>query len=99
MKKQQLEQNQHNEEGQDADTLNIPLGDEEALGPTLPEHHHHISNDIRHKVDVHKWLADNRKDPALKVRTVSFILVKETEKLMGQIRTFFLSSKITFSAA
>ena len=73
MKKQLLEQNEHNEGSEDAntmtETLNIPLGEEEALGPTLPEHHHQISKDIRHKVDVHKWLANNRKDPALNVST------------------------------
>jgi hypothetical protein len=71
--KRQLEHNQRNEGSQPEDantvTLNIPLGEEEALGPTLPEHHHHISQDIHHKVNVHKWLADNRQDPALKVGT------------------------------
>ena len=73
MKKQPLQQKHRNNGSQDGNTmtmtLNIPLGEEEALGPTLPEHHHHISNDIRHKVDVHKWLADNRNDPALNVST------------------------------
>jgi hypothetical protein len=48
-------------------TLNIPLEEDEVLGPTPPEDHHHISKDVRHKVDVLKWLADNRQDPALKV--------------------------------
>jgi hypothetical protein len=60
MKKQLLEEKKNV-------SVDIPLGEEEALGPTLPEHHHHISKDIRHKVNVHKWLADNRKDPALNV--------------------------------
>ena len=41
-------------------TLNIPLEEEEVLGPTPPEHHHHISKDVHHKVDVLKWLADNQ---------------------------------------
>jgi hypothetical protein len=49
-------------------TLDIPMGEEEVLGPTPPEHHHHISQDVRHKVDVLNWLANNRDDPALKVR-------------------------------
>jgi hypothetical protein len=48
-------------------TLNIPLREAEVLGPTPPEQHHHISKDVRHKVDVLRWLADNRTDPALKV--------------------------------
>lgn len=48
-------------------TLNIPLGEEEVLGPTPPEQHHHISKDVRNKVDVLKWVADNKDDPALKV--------------------------------
>ena len=52
---------------EETNTLNIPLGEEEVLGPTPPEHHHHISKDVRHKVDVLKWLADNRGDPALEV--------------------------------
>ena len=41
------EQIQHVEEN----TLKIPLSEEEALGPTLPEHHHHMSKETRHKVD------------------------------------------------
>lgn len=52
---------------QDAYTLNIPLGEEEVLGPTPPEDHHQISKDVRHKVDVLKWLAENKNDPALTV--------------------------------
>ena len=59
LKKRVLNENGH--------TLNIPVGDEEVLGPTPPEDHHHISKDVRHKVDVLKWLADNKNDPALKV--------------------------------
>lgn len=50
-------------------TLGIPLGEEEVLDPTAPEDHHHISKDVRHKVDVLKWLADNKHDPALTVST------------------------------
>ena len=46
------------------------MEDEEVLGPTPPEHHHHISQDVRHKVDVLNWLANNRDDPALKVRNL-----------------------------
>jgi hypothetical protein len=53
---------------QETSTLNIPLEEEEVLGPTPPEQHHHISKDVRHKVDVLKWLADNKDDPALNVR-------------------------------
>ena len=47
--------------------LNILLREAEVLGPTPPEQHHHISKDVHHKVDVLRWLADNRRDPALKV--------------------------------
>jgi hypothetical protein len=100
MRKRKLEQKLHDSEGsEDANlnTLNIPIGEEEALGPTLPEHHHHISKDIRHKVNVHKWLADNRKDPALKVSNTLSSLSRM--KLMGDIRIFFLISKITSLAA
>ncbi|KIM48502.1 hypothetical protein M413DRAFT_7405 [Hebeloma cylindrosporum] len=50
---------------QETRSLNIPLGEEEVLGPMPPEQHHHISKDVHHKVDVLKWLADNRDDPAL----------------------------------
>jgi hypothetical protein len=46
----------------------VILEDDEVLGPTPPEDHHHISKDVRDKVDVLKWLADNRQDPVLKVR-------------------------------
>jgi hypothetical protein len=72
LKKRVLEKKrQHNEVlvGQDAYTLNIPLREEEILGPTPPEDHHHMSKDVRHKVDVLKWLVDNKHDPALTVST------------------------------
>jgi len=64
LKKKKINTNQPKKQ---TNTLNIPLEEEEVLGPTPPEHHHHISKDVRHKVDVLKWLADNRNDPALKV--------------------------------
>jgi hypothetical protein len=72
LKKRVLDQKRCNDSdilGQDRDTntLNIPLGDEEVLGPTPPEDHHHISKDVRYKVNVLKWLADNKNDPALTV--------------------------------
>ena len=76
LKKQLLEEKQYNVVGRRQDsnsyTLNIPLGEEEVLGPTPPEDHHHISKDICHKVDVLKWLADNKNDPALTVLSSSF---------------------------
>ena len=57
---------------QGTSTLNIPLEEEEVLGPTPPEQHHHISKDVHHKVDILKWLADNKDDPALNVRNIGF---------------------------
>jgi hypothetical protein len=59
-------------------TLDIPTEEEdsEVLGPTPPEHHHHISQDVRHKVNVLNWLANNRDDPALKVG-ISFKFVTQ----------------------
>jgi len=51
--------------------LNIPL-EEEVLGLTPPEQYHHISEDVCHKVDIFKWLADNKDDPALEVRNIGF---------------------------
>lgn len=72
MKKRHLDQKRHVEEGQDVNMLNIPLGEQEILDPTPPELHHHISKDVRHKVDVLKWLAQNRADPALKVRSLFY---------------------------
>ena len=73
LKKRVLDETRHNEVDRDSCTLNIPLGEEEVLGPMPPEDHHHISKDVRHKVDVLKWLADNKDDPALTV-SVSFIV-------------------------
>jgi hypothetical protein len=66
LKKKSLDGNQES----DTNTLNIPLREAEVLGPTPTEQHHHISKDVRHKVDVLKWLVDNRDDPALKVRNL-----------------------------
>ena len=96
MEKQLLdpEQIQHVEEN----TLNIPLSEEEALGPTLPEHHHHMSKETRHKVDVRKWLADNWKDPALKVSTtfnlssiIRYNTYTEKKDFLSQLKDHLLS--------
>jgi hypothetical protein len=73
LKKRALNENRPNKVGQDAYTLDIPLGEEEVLGPTPPEDHHHISKDVRHKVDVLKWLSDNKNDPALTVKTSNLL--------------------------
>ena len=88
-----LDENRSND---DMNTLNIPLREEEVLGPTLPEQHHHISKDVRHKVDVLKWLSDNRKDPALKVGNSSFSIY--ATKFMADITTriSYPNLKITF---
>ena len=63
-KKKELVENQSED---NTNTLNIPFTEVEVLGATPPEQHHHMSKDVRHKVDVLKWLADNWNDPALKV--------------------------------
>lgn len=65
MKKHNLDLKQHSIKN--SDTLGIPLEEEEALGPTPPEDHHHMSKDIRNKVNIMNWVAGNRNDPALKV--------------------------------
>ena len=67
IKRNTLDEKRHQQNSDTNTTLNIPLREEEVLGPTPPEQHHHISKDVQHKVDVFKWLADNRSDPALKV--------------------------------
>ena len=76
-------------------TLNIPLKEEEVLGPTPPEHHHYISKDVHHKVDVLKWLADNQGDPALKVSNHFF---SNRVELTGNPRISYLNLKIIFWA-
>lgn len=48
----------------------IPFEDTESLTPTPPGSHHHISRDVRHKVNLLAWLSDNRHDPALKVSSL-----------------------------
>ncbi|KAF9551569.1 hypothetical protein CPC08DRAFT_738298 [Agrocybe pediades] len=37
----------------------------ESLSPTPPEVHYHLSQDVKNKVDILKWLANNRGDQAL----------------------------------
>ncbi|KAF9552533.1 hypothetical protein CPC08DRAFT_646789, partial [Agrocybe pediades] len=39
--------------------------EKEKIGPTLPEVHYHISQDVKNKIDILKWLSDNRGDAAL----------------------------------
>lgn len=48
----------------------VPINDVESLGrvgPTPPERHYHMSNDVRNKVDLPSWLSRNQDDPALEV--------------------------------
>ena len=81
LEERQLKLNEEAGESGDVYTLNIPLGEEEVLGPTPPEDHHHISKDVRHKVDVLKWLADNKGDPALTVgASLLIVLINETHR-------------------
>uniref|UniRef100_A0A8H8CGN3 Uncharacterized protein n=1 Tax=Psilocybe cubensis TaxID=181762 RepID=A0A8H8CGN3_PSICU len=44
----------------------VPFIESDALPPTLPQLHHHISADKRLKDNVHRWLYTNEGDPALK---------------------------------
>ena len=82
----------NNQSKEDAITLNIPFTEVEVLGPTPPEQHHHMSKDVRHKVDVFKWLAENRKDPALKVSD-SFFIKYLWKELINDDRIFFPNLK------
>jgi hypothetical protein len=41
---------------------------DETLWDVRPQEHHHISANIRHKVNLSTWLDDKQDDPALKVR-------------------------------
>jgi hypothetical protein len=45
----------------------ISFEDAEALMPTPPSSHHHISRDVRYKINLLAWLGSNHGDPALKV--------------------------------
>jgi hypothetical protein len=45
----------------------VAFEDNESLMPTPPSSHHHISRDVRHKVNLLAWLGDNQFDPALEV--------------------------------
>jgi hypothetical protein len=81
LEERQLKSNEEAGESEDVYTLNIPLRDEEVLDPTPPEDHHHISKYVCHKVDVLKWLADNKSDPAL-TESASFLIVPINETHM-----------------
>ena len=75
MEERELKLKDESGESDDVYTLNIPLREEEVLGPTPPEDHHHISKDVHHKVDILKWLAENKSDPALTVSASFFIIL------------------------
>ncbi|KAF8154664.1 hypothetical protein B0H34DRAFT_860496 [Crassisporium funariophilum] len=44
----------------------VPVDESDALPPTQPEQHHHISNSKRHVTNLFRWLDENNADPALK---------------------------------
>jgi hypothetical protein len=48
------------------DSISSP--DDETLRDIRPQQHHHISADVRYKVQLSTWLDDKQDDPALKVR-------------------------------
>ena len=45
----------------------VAFKDGEALPPSPPHEHHHVSMDTCHKISLLCWLGDNQDDPALKV--------------------------------
>lgn len=47
--------------------MHVPYTESDALPPTLPELHHHISTDKRLSVNIFRWLDANNGDPALNV--------------------------------
>jgi len=40
---------------------------DKALPPSSPHEHHHISADTRHKIDLLRWLGENKDNCALEV--------------------------------
>jgi hypothetical protein len=49
------------------DAIDELSSDEEDLSTTAPEVHHKMSHKTRVKVELLKWLGENKKDPACKV--------------------------------
>jgi hypothetical protein len=45
----------------------VPFNDPETLPPSSPDKHHEISQDVRHKIDLPRWLGEHQGDPATKV--------------------------------
>ena len=54
------------------DLPTVAVEEPDTLPPTLPEVHHHISTDIRQKVELLQWLDRNREDPAIQVCLCQF---------------------------
>jgi hypothetical protein len=46
----------------------VPFNDPETLPPSSPDKHHEISQDVRHKIDLPRWLGEHQGDLATKVR-------------------------------
>lgn len=53
------------------DAIDDLSSDEEGLSTTAPEAHHKMSHETKVKVELSKWLGENKKDPACKVRRPS----------------------------
>jgi hypothetical protein len=46
----------------------VSFDDPETLPSSSPYEHHEISTDVRHKIDLSRWLNEHHGDPATKVR-------------------------------
>ncbi|KAF8874231.1 hypothetical protein BD779DRAFT_1476607 [Infundibulicybe gibba] len=63
--KQKIQRDEKMGPNSDKSTPSLRFEDEEGLPFTSPEAHYHISKDVRHKVDITRWLGSNADDPAL----------------------------------
>jgi hypothetical protein len=55
------------EQSQQLSASMLDMDAEESLSSVVPTDHYHISLDLRHKIQLHQWLKENKSDPALQV--------------------------------
>jgi hypothetical protein len=72
----------------------VPFEEPESLPTSTPAAHHHISSDVRHKINLSEWLGNHEDDPALRV-SISIVMVLHNSYIFS--RTFCHSSKTTSS--
>jgi hypothetical protein len=79
----------------DEDLPTVSLEERETLPPTPPTKHHYISTETRQKVEIPRWLSNNKDDPAVHVsfslRSLWYRVLTLEQEFLPRLKNHLLS--------